>query len=57
MDSKLHKLDKCKNIEELKEKLEQFRQSIPPMLLHRMFDGMKDRMERVIELNGNYIGK
>ena len=57
MDSKLHKLDKSKNIEELKEKLEQVRLSIPPMLLHSMFDGMKARMERVIELKGNYIGK
>ena len=57
MDSKLHKLDKCKNIEELKEKLEQVRQSIPASMLHAMFDGMKARMQRVIELNGDYIGK
>ena len=44
MDSELHELDKCKNVEELKEKLEQVRQSIPPMLLHSMFDGMKGRI-------------
>ena len=52
MVSKLHK-----NIEELKEKLEQIRQSIPPSLLHNMFDGMKARMQRVIELNGDSIGR
>ena len=40
MDSKLHKLDKRKNMEELKGKLEQVRQLIPPSLLHNMFDGM-----------------
>ena len=57
MNSKLHKLDKCKNIEELKEKLEQVRQSIPANFLHNMFDGMKARMQRVIDLNGDYIGK
>lgn len=57
MDSRLHKLHKCKNIEELKENLEHIRQSIPPSFLHNMFDGMKARMERVIELNGDYIGK
>ena len=57
MDSKLHKLHKCKSIEDLKEKLEQVRQSIPPSLLHNMFDGMRARMQRVVELDGNYIGK
>ena len=36
---------------------EEVRQSIPPTLLHNMFDGMKARMERVIALNGDYIGK
>lgn len=57
MDSKLHKLHKCNNIEELKEKLEEVRQSIPPTYLHNVFDGMKNRMKRVIELHGDYIGK
>ena len=57
MDSNLHKLDKCKNIEGLKEKLEQVRQSIPVSFLHNMFDGMKARMQRVVELNGDDIGK
>ena len=57
MDSKLHKYHKCKSVEELKDKLEQVRQSIPPTLLHNMFDGMKARMERVIALHGDYIGK
>ena len=40
MDSKLHKLHRCKNVEELKEKLEQVRQSIPSSYLHNVFDGM-----------------
>ena len=57
MDSKLHKYHKCKRVEELKDKLEQVTQSIPPALLHSMFDGMKARMERVVALNGDYIGK
>ena len=57
MDSKLHKLDKCKNIEELKEKLEQVRQSISAIFLHNMFDGMQAKMQRVTGLNGDYIGK
>jgi hypothetical protein len=57
MDSKLHKYHKCKTVEELKDKLEEVRQSIPPTLLHSMFDSMRARMERVIALNGDYIGK
>ena len=61
MDSRLYKLHKCKNIEELKDNLEHFRQTIPPskhvVSLHNVFAGMKARMERVSELNGDYIGK
>ena len=57
MDSKLHKHHKCNNIEELKDKLEEVRQSIPVSLLHNLFDNMRSRMERVIELKGNYINK
>lgn len=57
MDHKLHKLHACKNVEELKEKLEHVRQSIPVGTLHAMFDGMKARMMKVIELDGDYIGK
>ena len=57
MDSRLHKLHKCNNIEKLEANLEHIRQTIPPSLLHNMFDDMKARMERVIELDGDYIGK
>ena len=57
VNSKLHKLDKCKNIEELKEKLEQVRQSIPASFMHNMFDGMKARTQPVIDLNGDYVTK
>jgi transposase len=57
MDSRLHKLHKCKNIEELKQKLEEIRKSIPLSFLHNLFDGMNNRMRRVIELNGDYINK
>ena len=49
MDSQLHKHHKCKNVEELKEKLEQVRQSVPASYLHNAFDGMNARMERVVE--------
>ncbi|KAL3132901.1 hypothetical protein ABBQ38_006815 [Trebouxia sp. C0009 RCD-2024] len=41
----------------LPNKLEQVRQSIPPILLHDMFDGMKARMKRGMDLNGDHIGK
>jgi len=57
MDHKLHKLPVCKNVEELKQKLEEIRQSIPACMLHAMFDGMPARMKRVVALNGDYIGK
>ena len=57
MDRRLHKLHKCQNVEQLKEKLEEVRQSIPASLLHSLFDGMPARMRRVLEENGGYIGK
>ena len=43
--------------EPLKEKLEHVRQSTPASFWHNMFDGVKDRMQRVIDLNGDYIRK
>ena len=48
MDSKLRKLDKCKFVEELEEKQEHARQSIPASFLHNLFDGMKARMQRLL---------
>ena len=57
MDSKLHKLHKCHNVEQLKEKLEEVRQSIPASLLHSLFDGMQARMQRVLEEEGGHIGR
>ena len=57
MDRQLHKHHKCKNVQELKEKLEEVRQSIPQTYLHNLFDGMPARMKRVIKLNGDHIGK
>ena len=57
MDHKLHKLHKCHNVEQLKEKLEEVRQSIPASLLHSLFDGMQARMQRVLEEEGGCIGK
>ena len=52
MDSQLHRHHKCKNVEELKEKLEEVRQSIPASYLHNAFDGMNARMKGVLDLNG-----
>ena len=58
MNSKLHKLDKCKNIEELKENLKlQVRRSTPASFMHNMFDGLKARTQPVIDLNGDYVTK
>ncbi|DBA98221.1 TPA: hypothetical protein ACH3X1_001147 [Trebouxia sp. C0004] len=51
MDSHLHRHHKCKNVEQLKEKLEEVRQSIPASYLHNAFDGMNARMKRVLDLN------
>ena len=44
-------------MEELKEKLEQVRQSVPASYLHNAFDGMNARMKQVVDLNGDYIEK
>jgi len=57
MNGQLHTHHRCKNMEELKAKLEQVRQSIPASYLHNGFDGMNARMKRVLDLNGDYIGK
>ena len=45
--------------EALEEKLdlEHVRQSTPASFWHNMFDGVKARMQRVIDLNGDYIRK
>lgn len=57
MDRKLHKHHNCQNVEQLKEKLEEVRQSVPASLLHSLFDGMKARMLCVLEKKGGSIGK
>lgn len=56
MDSKLHKQYKPKNIEELKQSLEEIRLSIPLSMLRSLMTGMQRRMKRVIALNGEHIG-
>ena len=55
MHSQLHKHHTF--VEELQEKLERVRQTIPVSYLHNVFDGMDARMKRVLDLNGDYIGK
>ena len=57
MDTQLHKQDSCKSVDELKQRLESIRKSIPMKQLHALFDGMNARMKRVIELNGGHIGR
>lgn len=57
MDGKLRKDYKPKNIEELKESLEQIRQSIPASMLRTMFDRFDARMQRVVRNSGDYINK
>lgn len=37
--------------------MEQISQSIPVSFMHNMFDVIKTRMQRVIDLNDDYIGK
>ena len=55
MEGKLHKEYQPKNIEELKDNLEQIRQSIPASMLHNTFDRFHARMQRVVDLSGDYI--
>ena len=57
MDKQLHKQGPCKTVKELKGKLEAIKQSISARQLHALFDGMDARMRRVIELDGDHIGK
>ena len=57
MDTQLHKQRACKNVEELKARLETVRQSIPASMLHALVDGMRGRMQHVIQLSGDHIGR
>lgn len=57
MDRQVHKQQPCKTVDELKDRLEGVRQSIPISQLHALFDGMPARMQRVIELSGDHIGR
>ena len=57
MDNKLHTEHKPTNITELKQALHEINQAIPADMLHRCFDGLDAAMKRVIELDGDYIGK
>ncbi len=57
MEGKLHKEYKPKDVEELKESLEQIRQSIPADMLRNMFDHYEARMQRVVDMGGDYINK
>ena len=57
MDDKLHTKYHCESIEKMEVALEAIRQSIPASTLRKYFDHMDLRMNRVIELNGDYIGK
>ena len=57
MEGKLHKEYKPKDVEELKESLEQIRQSIPADMLRDMFDHYEARMQQVVDMGGDYINK
>ena len=57
MEGKLHKEFKPKNVEELKDSLEQIRQSIPSNILRNMFDHYEARMQRGVDMGGDYINK
>ena len=57
MEGKLHKEYKPKDVEELKESLEQIRQSIPADMLRNMFDHYEARMQRIVDMGGDYINK
>ncbi|KAL3155987.1 hypothetical protein ABBQ32_012978 [Trebouxia sp. C0010 RCD-2024] len=55
MEGKLHKEYQPKNVEELKDSLEQIRHSIPISTLHKMFDGFDARMQKVVDLDDDYV--
>ena len=43
------------NVEELEDSLEEIRQSIPASMLRNMFDRFDARMQRVVDLAGDYM--
>ena len=57
MEGKLHREFKLKNVEELKDSLEQIQQSIPSNMLRNMFDHYEARMQRVADMGGDCINK
>ena len=57
MEGNLHKEYKPKDVEELKESLEEIRQSIPADMLRNMFDQHEASMQRVIDMGADYINK
>ena len=57
MEGKLHIEFKPKTVEELKDSLEQIRQLIPSNMLRNVFDHYEARMQRVVDMGGDYINK
>jgi transposase len=57
MDKKLGDRNKIKDTAELQVKLIAIRDSITTKQLSKYFKGMRNRMERVVELHGAHIGK
>lgn len=57
MDHKLHKEYRPNTIDELKQCLQEINKAIPASMLRNLFDGLNARMKRVIELDGDCIGK
>ncbi len=57
MDKKLGDKNKIKDTAELQVKLIAIRDSISTKHLSKYFKGMRNKMERVVELHGAHIGK
>lgn len=55
MEGKLYKEYKPKTVEEVRESLEEVRQSIPADMLRNMFHHYEARMQRVFVMGGDCI--
>ena len=57
MEQQLGDREGINNTDDLQSRLMAIRDSITLTQLHALFDGMNDRMKRVVKLQGSHIGK
>ena len=57
MEQQLGDREGINNTDDLQSRLMAIRDSITLTQMHALFDGMNDRMKRVVKLQGSHIGK